>query len=168
MGRKTRDMQSAKSDEFQKKEKSRFVACVKKCGVGRFCLRLFDIKMIRFFLVAGLNTAFGYAVFAFFIFIGLHYTLAALFGQVIGILFNFRTYGVLVFHNKRFNLLPRFILIYVITYLCNIGSMYLLKYYLDLNDYGASAIMCVPIGLLGFVLNKIFVFEADRIGRQSK
>ncbi len=152
-------MQESKPNKLQATKKSRFAAYMDKYGLGRLLLRLIDIKMVRFFLVAGLNTAFGYAIFAFFIFIGLHYTVAALFGQIIGILFNFRTYGILVFHNKKYNLLPRFILIYIITYLCNIGGMYLLKYYLSVNDYEASAIMCIPIGFLGFILNKTFVFE---------
>lgn len=160
-------MQESKPNDFQATGKSRFAVCMEKYGLGRLFLRLIDIKIVRFFLVAGLNTAFGYAIFAFFIFIGLHYTVAALFGQVIGILFNFRTYGVLVFHNKKYNLLPRFLLIYIITYLCNIGSMYLLKYYLGVNDYVASAIMCIPIGFLGFILNKAFVFERFKKERIS-
>lgn len=128
-------------------------------ALGRFLLKLFHFRMVRFFAVAGLNTAFGYAVFSLFIFCGIHYTLAALLGQVIGVLFNFRTYGVLVFKNKNVNLLPRFIAVYVITYFCNIGGMTLVKNLYGWNDYIASAVMCVPIGLLGYVLNKILVFE---------
>lgn len=128
-------------------------------SLGRFFLRLLHFRIVRFFVVAGLNTAFGYAVFSLFIFCGIHYTLAALLGQVIGVLFNFRTYGVLVFRNKNVNLLPRFIAVYVITYFCNIGGMTLVKHLCGWNDYIASAVMCVPIGLLGYVLNKILVFE---------
>lgn len=152
-------MQETQPHRSRPTEKSRFVTCMEKYGLGRLWLRMVNIRMIRFFLVAGLNTVFGWGVYAFFVFIGLHYTIAALVSQIIGILFNFRTYGALVFHNKAFNLLPRFVLVYVITYLCNIGSMTLLKWIFGVNDYVAAAIMCVPIGLLGFVLNKIFVFE---------
>ena len=144
------------------KEPSGFKRWMEKSALGRFVLKMLDVKMIRFFLVAGLNTAFGYALFAFLIFIGLHYTVAALIGQIIGVLFNFRTYGALVFKNKKLNLLPRFVMVYVIMYFCNIGGMTLLKLQFGANDYVASAIMCVPVGLLGFLLNKLFVFERIR------
>ena len=80
---------------------SRIKSWMERSSLGLFVLKVLDIKMIRFFMVAGLNTAFGYALFAFLIFIGLHYTVAALVGQIIGILFNFRTYGALVFKNKK-------------------------------------------------------------------
>lgn len=124
--------------------------------------KLFQKKLIRFFLVAGLNTAFGYAVYAFFLWIDLDYKLAALLGQIIGVLFNFKTYGLLVFKNKNNRLIFRFVMVYLITYLTNIGSIYLLKKYAGLNDYTAALVMTVPIGLLGFVLNKFLVFEPRR------
>lgn len=145
--------------------KSRIRLFLERFPLGRFCLRFIDVKIIRFFLVAGLNTVFGWCVFSLLIFIGLHYTLAALLGQIIGIFFNFRTYGSLVFKNKKINLLPRFIAVYVLTYFCNVGGMTWLKWAFGLSDYVVSAIMCVPIGILGFVLNKLFVFERVRKSR---
>ncbi len=148
--------------------KSRIRLFLERFGLGRFFLRFVDVKIIRFFMVAGLNTAFGWCVFSLLIFIGLHYTLAALIGQVIGIFFNFRTYGALVFRNKELNLLPRFIAVYVLMYLCNVGGMTALKWLFGLNDYVVSAIMCVPVGLLGFVLNKLFVFERVRKAGSGK
>lgn len=147
---------------------SRIKSWMERSSLGLFVLKVLDVKMIRFFMVAGLNTAFGYALFAFLIFIGLHYTVAALVGQIIGILFNFRTYGALVFKNKKLNLLPRFVMVYVIMYFCNIGGMTLLKQQCGANDYVASAVMCVPVGLLGFVLNKLFVFERIRRSKSGK
>ncbi|MEG1498028.1 MAG: GtrA family protein [Bacteroidales bacterium] len=120
---------------------------------------LLSKKLIRFFLVAGLNTVFGYLVFAFFIWCGLHYTLATLLGQVIGVLFNFKTYGALVFKNKKNKLLPRFISVYIFTYFCNIGAMTLLINLTGWSDYAVAAVMVLPIGLLGFLLNQYFVFR---------
>lgn len=126
---------------------------------GRFCIRMLGKKLVKFFLVAGLNTAFGYAIYAFFIFIGLPYWLAALLGQVIGILFNFGTYGALVFKNKKVNLLPRFLCVYAITYFCNVGGMRFLKYTFGMSDYYTAIVMLLPVGLLNFILSKVFVFE---------
>ena len=98
-------------------------------------------------------------VYAFLIFIGLPYWLAALLGQIISILFNFRTYGALVFKNNNLKLLPRFFLVYTTTYFCNVGGMWLLKYTFGMSDYYTAAVMLVPIGVLGFVLSKFLVFE---------
>lgn len=135
---------------------------LERFAIGRFCLRMLDKKLIRFFLVAGLNTAFGYCVYALFIFIGIPYWLAALLGQIISILFNFRTYGALVFKNNNLRLLPRFFVVYATTYFCNVGGMRFLKYTFGMSDYYTAAIMLIPIGILGFVLSKLFVFEGFR------
>jgi putative flippase GtrA len=115
-------------------------------------------KIILFFLVAGLNTLFGYGLFAGLIFVGLPYILAALMTQILGVLFNFKTYGTLVFKNKDNSRIFRFTGVYIITYLTNISLMFLFRELWGLNDYEIGAILAIPIGLLGFVLNKKYVF----------
>ena len=117
-----------------------------------------DCKLILFFLVAGLNTLFGYGLFAGLIFIGVPYVLATLVATVLGVLFNFKTYGTLVFKNKDNSLIFRFIGVYIITYITNISLMFLFRELWGLNDYEIGAILAIPIGLLGFVLNKKWVF----------
>lgn len=118
---------------------------------------LLSPEFIRFVLVAGLNTAFGYGIFAFFIWIGLHYTLATLLSTILAILFNFKTYGVIVFRNKDNKLIFRFVLVYFVMYLCNIGGIALLKCF-GLSAYMAGLVLLVPVGLLGYVMNKRFVY----------
>jgi len=119
---------------------------------------ILDRKLILFFVVAGLNTLFGYGLFAGLIFIGLPYVLATLVAQILGILFNFKTYGVLVFKNSDNSRIFRFIGIYILTYIINISFMFLFRKLWGLNDYEIGAILAIPMGLLGFVLNKRFVF----------
>ena len=119
---------------------------------------LLSKELIRFGLVALLNTAFGYAIYALFIWLGLHYTLATLLSTIIGVLFNFKTYGVLVFKNKSNKLIFKFILVYIFLYLCNIGGIAALKL-CGLSSYIAGLVMIVPIGLLGYLLNKKLVYE---------
>ena len=63
--------------------------------------RLWQSRFPQFVLVGILNTAFGYGCFALFIYLGLHYTIAVLLGTCLGILFNFKTLGHLVFKNKQ-------------------------------------------------------------------
>lgn len=129
-----------------------------KRSVREWIRYLFSAEFIRFVLVAILNTAFGYGIFAFLLWIGLHYTLALLLGTIIAILFNFKTYGVLVFRNGNNRLIVRFVLVYVFLYLCNVGGIALLKW-CGLSSYLAGLIMLVPVGLLGYLLNKKFVYE---------
>lgn len=115
-------------------------------------------KLIKFIFVGILNTVFGYSIFAFFIFCNLHYTIASLLSTVIGVLFNFKTTGNLVFKNKDNTLLGKFILVYMLIYLLNIISLKLLEnFYVDI--YISGAILMFPLALLSFLLNNRFVFQ---------
>lgn len=120
--------------------------------------RLWAISFLRFLMVGGINTLFGYSVYALFILIGLHYVLAALLGQICGVLFNFKTTGIIVFKNKDNRLIFRFFGVYLFTYLLNIG---LLKLF-DMADVGslvAGAIIVLPMALVSFLLMRRFVFS---------
>lgn len=118
----------------------------------------FDLKIVRFFFVAGINTAFGYGVFVLFLLIGLHYVLAGFLATVIGIFFNFKTYGILVFKNKSNKLILRFLFVYFVTYCVAISFIWAFSL-VNVNHYIASAIIAIPNALLGYYLNKKLVFE---------
>jgi putative flippase GtrA len=114
-------------------------------------------QFLRFILVSGANTIFGFLVFSFFIFLKFYYPIAVLFSTICGILFNFQTIGRFVFFSKNNLLIFRFIGIYVITYLLlTIGIGILIR--LHINTYISGAIMVLPIGVTSFLLNKKFVF----------
>ena len=122
---------------------------------------------MRFLFVGGLNTVFGYTVYSIFILINLHYVLAALLGQICGILFNFKTTGSIVFKNKDNRLIFRFFAVYLVTYLITIG---LLKIF-DIHNIGslvAGAIIILPIAFLSFFLNKTFVFNKLRKNKTNQ
>jgi len=126
--------------------------------------RYFEPQFIRFVFVAILNTAFGWCVYAALLWIinQFHipnpYIWASLLGYIIGILFNFTTYSKLVFNNKDKKLLFRFIMVYVICWICNSLCIAGLEK-LHINNYLAGAITAIPVGLLGYILNSIFVFN---------
>jgi putative flippase GtrA len=122
----------------------------------------FDLKIIRFFLVAGLNTIFGYGIFAFFLFIGFHYTIAGFIATILGILFNFKTYGMIVFKNKSNDLIFRFLLVYFITYCVAIFFIWALER-ININHYYALIIIAIPNALLAYILNKKWVFEKNNV-----
>jgi len=129
--------------------------------------RLWAIQFLRFLVVGGINTAFGYGIFALFILLHVHYTLAALLGQICGVLFNFKTYGILVFKNKNNRLLLRFIGVYLFTYLLTIGLLKVFSYY-GISNLIAGAIILLPVALIGFLLNRRFVFRAINNKNQAK
>jgi putative flippase GtrA len=113
---------------------------------------------LRFLVVGGINTLFGYSVFALFILLHLHYVLAALLAQICGVLFNFKTTGFLVFKNKDNRLVFRFFGVYLFTYLLNIGLLKLFDLNGVSNSLVAGAFIALPLALISFILNRKFVF----------
>ena len=63
-------------------------------GLGRFA----DPKIINFLSAGVLNTGFGYSVYAVLLFIKTPYLLALFVATVVGIIFNYFSFGQLVFH----------------------------------------------------------------------
>jgi putative flippase GtrA len=112
-------------------------------------------------MVGSINTLFGYSTFALFIYLGIHYALASLLSTVLGVLFNFKTTGILVFKNKDNSLLFRFFGVYSVVYIINVLVLKLLGE-AGLDMYLAGAVVIVPLAVLSFVLNKLFVFEVKK------
>jgi len=115
---------------------------------------------IRFLFVGGLNTLFGYGAFAFFLTLHVHYSLAELLSTLLGILFNFKTYGALVFRNSDNRLLFKFLGVYGTTYLLAVSSIAVLKSF-HMSAFVAGAILAVPMALISFLLNRKFVFRRN-------
>jgi putative flippase GtrA len=115
-------------------------------------------RFIRFLIVGGINTAFGYGIFALLIFLKLHYSIAALLATILGVLFNFKTTGRLVFESKDNGLIFKFVGVYAIIYTINTTSLGVLNFF-KVNMYLAGAVMLLPMAMLAFVLNKSLVFK---------
>jgi len=120
--------------------------------------RLWAIPFLRFLVVGGINALFGYAVFALFILIGLHYVLAALLATICGILFNFKTTGTIVFKNRDNRLILRFFGIYTIIYFINVGLLKLFDM-VGIGNLVAGAIIVLPMAVISFLLMRRFVFK---------
>lgn len=144
-------------------------------------LQRIENKFIRFLFVGVINTAFGYGMFLLFIWFGLHYSIALFCANFLGISFNYKTTGYIVFETKSNKLLLHFFLVYGIVYLFNLLELYLLDKSdlyetvlawdflqfindipLDAHKIGnamGQAITLLPNAVLSFLLNKIFVFK---------
>ncbi|MFA5062286.1 MAG: GtrA family protein [Patescibacteria group bacterium] len=119
---------------------------------------LFKNQFIRFLIVGGINTLFGYGVFALLLFVGLHYALAAFLGTILGILFNFKTTGVIVFNSHNNWLIFKFFGVYGVTYILNVLGLYLFSL-AQISAYIGGAILILPMAFVAFFLNKRFVFK---------
>ncbi|WP_449394804.1 GtrA family protein [Devosia riboflavina] len=119
-----------------------------------------DIRLVRFLLVGGLNTLFGYGVFALMLWFGFHYSAASAIATVMGILFNFKSTGRLVFKSSDNSRLVRFILVYIVVYGVNVASLALLLR-ADIGAYTAGLLLILPLALLAYFLNASFVFRSD-------
>lgn len=115
-------------------------------------------QFVRFVFVGVINTIFGYSIFALFIFLNFHYSLAALLGTIFGLVFNFKTTGKVVFDNKDNSLIYKFLVVYGIIYTLNvIGLMFFNA--MGVSNYTAGVLLIPPLGVTAFLLNKKYVFK---------
>lgn len=115
-------------------------------------------QFIKFLFVGILNTIVGYSFYAFFLFIGCDYKMAALIATILGVAFNFKSTGILVFKSHKNSLIFRFVGVYTVIFFFNLLVIKCLKI-IGFNDYIAGAISLVPAAVLSFSLNKFWVFK---------
>jgi putative flippase GtrA len=118
-------------------------------------------QIFIYILVGILNTIFGYCCYAGFLFLGLPYPLALLCSSILGVLFNFKTTGKIVFKNSNNFLIFKFISVYIFLYFFNITLISLLKF-IAADLYIAGLIVIFPSAILGFILNKQLVFKTAK------
>lgn len=118
-------------------------------------------QFVVFVLVGGLNTAVGYGLFAAFLFLGLHYGVAALLSTVLGVLFNFQTIGRLVFGSRDPSLVLRFVAVYAFTYLLNVGALWAFHRPDRAGVLAVQAGLALPVALVAFLLHRTFVFRRE-------
>ncbi|MCJ0761864.1 GtrA family protein [Variovorax terrae] len=121
--------------------------------------RLFQHQFVHFLFVGGFNTAFGFTVFSLFVWMGIPYAWAIAMSTIAGVLFNFQTLGRLVFKDSDWRRIGRFTAVYLLLYAINVGGVALFKQ-LGLNVYLANAIVVGPLAILGYVLQRKFVFTS--------
>ncbi|WP_442941738.1 GtrA family protein [Nostoc sp.] len=115
-------------------------------------------KFIRFLIVGGINTLFGYSIFIMLILLNFRYEIAVLISTMCGVLFNFKTIGTFVFKNKNNKLIFKFILVYAMIYFLQLFFLKQLLSY-KINLFVAEALILLPLALVSYTLNKIFVFS---------
>lgn len=120
---------------------------------------LWDHVFLRFVAVGMLNTAFGYGVYAVFILLELPRPAALAIATVMGVLFNFKTTGRIVFGSRDNRLLLRFVLVYAVMYGLNTGLLELLCRKVGLGSLVGQAIVLPVVVMVTFLAMKTFVFR---------
>lgn len=120
--------------------------------------RFLSPQVLRYLAVGALNTLFGYSCFALLLYVGLHYSLAALLATVLGVLFNFKSFGSLAFRSNGNHSFVRFVGVYVILYFLNVAGLALLAAQGVAPHIGGAALI-LPMAAIGYFLHKRFVFH---------
>lgn len=120
--------------------------------------KLIPFMFFRFLLVGVLNTVFGYGCFSILLYAGLHYSFALLIATGLGVLFNFKTNGVMVFKSSDNGLIWRFIAVYAFVYIVNVVGIEAFCQ-LGFTPYWGGAVLVLPMAVLAFFLQKRFVFS---------
>lgn len=114
-------------------------------------------RLLRFFVVGGVNTVFGYGVYALLLFVGFHYAAAAFIGTVAGVVFNYFTTGRFVFDHLSGAGLSRFVGVYAAVYCLKVACLAVLARF-GVGPYVAGLLLLVPMALVSYVLLGRFVF----------
>jgi putative flippase GtrA len=114
-------------------------------------------RLLRFLLVGVANTAFGYGVFAFVVVFFEAPNIAVIVSTVLGVLFNFFSYGALVFTQRGGRFAP-FVLVYLWLMLLNMACLNVLMW-LGLHPLVGSAILILPFALAAYVLSSKYVYH---------
>src|SRR5262245_28911734 len=113
-------------------------------------------RVLRFLATGALNVAFGYACYAVFVLAGAPLWLAVAGTTVLALLFNFMSYGSLVFASTSHRLLPRFLVFYA-----GLGSMNFvllgLLAYVGLGPLVAQAVLLPVLAIAGYLGLRTFV-----------
>jgi putative flippase GtrA len=115
---------------------------------------------LKFIIVGFLNTIFGYTFFAILIFLKINTFLSLFISTSAGVVFNFLTFGQLVFNlNKSKLMFTKFIFVYFISYMINV---YLLKAFMEFfnNNAFVAQIISVPfVVIFNWILMSYWVYK---------
>ena len=120
-------------------------------------------KILRFIGVGFLNTLVGYGIYAVFIALGVRYLFALLAATIIGVIFNYFSFGRLVFNsNGSLGNFVKFIIGYTAVYFANAMGLTVAIYYLGLNPYLGGALCLPATAVLSWLFMQYWVFKNDR------
>lgn len=119
---------------------------------------IFPRRFVRYLLVGGLNTLFGFLAYTVFILLKFPTWAALLGGNVAGVTFNFFTIGGLVFLNLSLSRVPLFVLSYLFIYFINLELIGWITSFVH-GRIAAQAVLALPMALLSYLILSNYVFR---------
>lgn len=126
-------------------------------------MKLLHNRIIRFLLVGGINTAVGYMLYVIIFWLMHNYFFALLLSTILGVLFNYVTYGRFAFKARQScQGLIKFFVTYAIVFIINLGLLYIF-----VNEMKVHAIVAQLISLpitisINYALLNYWVFLRTR------
>jgi putative flippase GtrA len=120
--------------------------------------RKYGLQAFKFLLVGVFNTVIGYLLFALLSFAGIETSLALALTYVLGVLCNFFTTGQFVFGTSHPKFLLRFLLVYIVIYMLNLGLIMIMMRG-GVGKLAAQAMLVPLMALLSFGALKSFAFK---------
>ena len=116
------------------------------------------LKFTRFVLTGGLNTGFGYASYAALVLTGMPLWLAVGAATLLAILFNFYSYGGLVFGKTQKRYMPAFLAFYAALGLANYLALRALTH-AGVGPLVSQAILVPLLAISGYLGMRLLVFR---------
>jgi putative flippase GtrA len=114
-------------------------------------------ELWRYGHVGLINTAFGYGLYAFLVWLGLNLYVAQITAHVVGAGFNYLTFGKLVFRGARSNPLA-YIGAYVLNYLLGLAFLATAHRFIA-SPYVAGFVAVAAVAAINYLVLKRFVFR---------
>lgn len=120
--------------------------------------KFISLRFIKFLVIGGLNTLFGFAIYSLLAITALPTWLILLLATVLGIIFNFFTTGGLVFKNLSITKIPAFVMCYGVVFCLNLGLLSWLTPIFD-NRVWAMAVIVIPMAILTYFMQARLVWR---------
>ncbi|MDR6857579.1 GtrA family protein [Variovorax guangxiensis] len=128
-------------------------------------------QLLRFAAVGVVNTGLGYAViFACMYLAGLDAVASNVFGYAVGLVASYVLNRTYTFRSAAAapGEIVRFVSIFLLAYLANLGALLLLIHRVGMHEGGAQLLAGVVYFGLSFMLNKYYVFAVNRAGTAGR
>lgn len=115
-------------------------------------------EVVRFVFTGVLNTLVGYAIYAALVYAGLAPALALFVATVLGVLFNFVSFGTLTFKRLEARLLPRFVAAYAAIYVFNVILLEAVQRYAGVGPIVGQLLCLLVVAPAAYLLLKTQVY----------
>lgn len=116
-------------------------------------------KKFKFLCVGALNTVFGYSVYAGLIFVGLPYFFAIFFATVIGVMFNYYSFGKIVFEVNGVFVFQKFLVLYGAAFLVNSLVIEIVMRAFGFDPYVSQFICIFPVVIFNWLFMNNWVYK---------